>query len=346
MNSNRQNFSADQAVRLRHYQGQRLIAGDLQDEYDNLAWLRRLHVVGLHNTWGIALGFEVSLAQSGILVTPGFAYDCFGREIILSQPRLIAFPAELPNAPDGYNLVMRYDTELGQRQALLDGGLCQPECDHPAFAWQRPEQTRLGQDVPLLRVVLLDGAPAIDLDIRRYTQPLARPHIGNGVTPPTQVWQAWRFRELVFLQTDIDTSTAGFVGAPFYIASLAFDVALVTAARERSLTSSTIEAAGDDPARDLLPYIFTGIASPSFADDELVPPRQPSASGFTFRITLEPTREQGVQGFGDRLMSVNESRQTLAFPFMRVTWLGVEPGDQSTSPLSIMTAMATISELR
>jgi hypothetical protein len=345
MNSNRQNFSAGQAMRLRHYQGQRLTAGDLQDEYDNLAWLRRLHVVGLHNTWGIALGFEVSLAQGGILITPGFAYDCFGREIVLSQMRQIGFPPDLSNAPDGYNLVMRYDTELGQRQAFSDDVFCRPECDRPAFTWQRAEQTRLGQDVPLVRVVLLDGAPAIDLDIRRYTQPLARPHIGNGVTPPTQVWQAWGAREVVFLQTDIDTSAAGFVGTPFYIASLAFDVALVTAARERSLTGSA-SGVGDDPGRILIPYIFMGIASPSLADAELGPTLQPSASGFTFRITLESTRAQGVRSFGDRLTSVSESRETLRFAFMRVTWLGVEPADQSTSQLSTRKAIAATGELR
>src|SRR5215207_3741366 len=71
--------------------------------------------------------------------------------------RVLTFPDDLPNAPDGYNLVMRYDVDLGQLRAQLDGALCRPKGDHPAFAWQRPDQTRLGRDVPLLRVLLLDG---------------------------------------------------------------------------------------------------------------------------------------------------------------------------------------------
>jgi hypothetical protein len=337
MNTNSRNVTAAQALRLRHYQGQRLAAADLQDEYDNQTWLRDLHIVGLHNTWGIALGFEVNLVNRGILVAPGFAYDCFGREIILSQARRIAFPTELPNAPDGYHLVMSYNIDLGQRQAALDDPLCRPQGDHPDFAWKRPDQTRLGQDVPLLRVVLLDGKPTIDLDIRRYTQPLARPHVGNGVTPPTQIWQAWGFRELVFLQTTIDTSAAGFVGRPFYIATLAFDVALVTAARNQSAKNSSIGSAGADPARDIVPYVFAGIALPSIALDGSAPPQPtsdaialpqpPSASGFTFRITLDPTQEQGEKAFGRTLASAaDDRRRQLSFPYMRVTWLGVEPG--------------------
>ena len=68
--------------RVTYRRGQRLEARDLHDDHRRDARLRELHVRHLHDTWGIALGFEVT----GIRDTgSGAARNATG---ILVGPRL------------------------------------------------------------------------------------------------------------------------------------------------------------------------------------------------------------------------------------------------------------------
>src|SRR5690348_14286372 len=130
------NRATARAFRLRHHQGQHLQVADLQDEYDNLTWLRGLHVLGLHDTWGIALGFSVQLGpkkSNTVLVGPGLAYDCRGREIVLIQTHAVAGPQGGSAIPDGtvITLVMRYDADLGQREAGWEWAPCNDGVGRP-----------------------------------------------------------------------------------------------------------------------------------------------------------------------------------------------------------------------
>lgn len=228
-----------QAIRLRHYQGQRLQANDLQAEFDNLTWLRGLHMVGLHDTWGIALGFEVVLASIGerfvTLVNPGLAYDRLGREIVLTHVRTLACPlppAAAPAQETEYHLVMSYDADLGPRCAGQEVVPCtgqagKPGREQPVFAWRRPDQVHLGLEVPLAALHLTPGSyPSLGPEVRCYTQPQARPHIVAGHTEPEQVWHEWQEEltkdtpSLLGYETRVDTSAAGFVATPYYLANL------------------------------------------------------------------------------------------------------------------------------
>ncbi len=219
-------------VRLRHYQGQRLLAADLQDEYHHLTWLRGAHVVALHNTWGIALGFEVKVGPNDfVMIGPGLAYDAYGREIVLTQSRAVPGPQALSPGPDAdgdYELVVTYDAELGERTAGQEfvpyADNARPGREQPMFNWRRAGETRLGFEVPLIGVHLVKGAlneQSLDYHVRRYAQPLARPHIASGVTPREQPWQSWNQADSSLgFQTKVDTSNAGFVGTPYYVATL------------------------------------------------------------------------------------------------------------------------------
>lgn len=278
------------ALRLRHYQGQRLRAPDLQDEYDNLTWLRGLHVVALHDTWGIALGFDVHVDAGNVVVGPGLAYDCEGREILLTRPHALPGPQALfPTPEDGaeFELVMSYAPSPGPHLAEWDLTPCtdangSPRSERPAFAWRRMGETRLGLEVPLVRVRITAGAidpVALGYDVRRYTQPLARPHIAAGVTPAEQPWEEWRVGE-AFLghQTRVDTRAAGFVGTPFYFAGLRIERPGILFQR----------AAVDGPV-----LYFTAVA-------------EAGPDGFTFRLHAA-------------------AAATLQQSLVRVSWLGVEP---------------------
>lgn len=270
-----------QAIRLRHYQGQRLQANDLQAEFDNLTWLRGLHIVGLHDTWGIALGFEVVLASNGArpvtLVNPGLAYDCLGREIVLTQVRTL--PCPLPPAAASaqeseHHLVMSYDAELGSRSTGQEVAPCtdqagQPGQEQPVFAWRRPDQVRLGLEVPLAALHLMLGStPLFDLQVRRYAQPLARPHIAIGVTPREQLWEYWKeSNQNIGYQIEVNTSAAGFVGTPFYLAEL-------------RLNSTDWPPVDKISANTPLPFLFTSLVGPD-------------RNGFTFRllpVTSDPSQ--------------------------------------------------------
>ena len=99
--------------RVRYSDDQLLAARDLNDDEFYEASLRRMHVRGLHDTWGVALGFYLSLSDNKdqVLVGPGLAYDAMGRELLLSET--LAMP--IPAPPAGVSVPLTYDLALSQR---------------------------------------------------------------------------------------------------------------------------------------------------------------------------------------------------------------------------------------
>ena len=78
-----------------------LLARDLNAELAADARRRALHVLGVHRTWGVALGFAIEAGQddSELRVGPGFGYDCRGRAIVSPRPTTVPVP-EAPGATD------------------------------------------------------------------------------------------------------------------------------------------------------------------------------------------------------------------------------------------------------
>src|ERR1700682_1496595 len=73
--------------RLRYFDGQMLTAKDFQAEQDYQIEKRRLHNRRLHGV-GVVDGLAVSVNAPGtvVLVSPGLALDCYGREILVEGP--------------------------------------------------------------------------------------------------------------------------------------------------------------------------------------------------------------------------------------------------------------------
>ncbi len=222
---------------MRHHYGQLLSAGDLRDDFQREMQLRWWHTVGLHNTWGIAMGLTVKRLKSerGVRVLPGLAYDRLGRELILPEPIEIGLPIEdsdaarLPWALE-LILVMHHGEQTVPSPAADITLVCPSDPtaspkERAVFGWRRPGEVRPGLDVSLARVTV--NAPVIaDLDpsVRRSARTLVRPRIVTGRTSRNTAWSRWprpeNSRHQLGWSIEVDTSQAGFDYVPHYFAWL------------------------------------------------------------------------------------------------------------------------------
>jgi hypothetical protein len=86
--------------RNRYYTGKLLVARDLVQEQAYFLDRHRLHNRLLHG-WGVVCGLEVQphpeedCAKKGwLVVEPGIAIDCYGRELVLCEPTSVQLPQE------------------------------------------------------------------------------------------------------------------------------------------------------------------------------------------------------------------------------------------------------------
>lgn len=232
-----------QTQRLQYFQGQLLTARDLQDEAAYESRLRGLHVNIVHNTWGVALGFDVAVADGGTAVTvnPGIAYDCRGREIVSVRSLSIGLPVAPTRSRARvwwFDLVVRYDETIGVETAVhcVGDGISARE-ERPFWRWcfagdvEDPAlppadvsgEVRLGEEVPLARFMVQASerfggriVGQADLSIRRNAQGLVRPHIASG---SNYVELNEDYANLSF-SAWIDTTAGGFSQTPAYFVNV------------------------------------------------------------------------------------------------------------------------------
>ena len=92
--------------RNRYFTGKYMTARDFRDEQAYFLSRQRLHQRTLHG-WGIVVGLDLcphpdpGCAWRGwIVVTPGIAVDCYGREIVLHDPVPVKLDALFPDDVD------------------------------------------------------------------------------------------------------------------------------------------------------------------------------------------------------------------------------------------------------
>jgi hypothetical protein len=83
--------------RLNYFQSQFLRAKDFQDEQKYHLGMRRIHNQRLHS-WGVVDGLDFKIEGNAIRVSPGFAIDKDGREILLQNETVVP----VPNRPFRY----------------------------------------------------------------------------------------------------------------------------------------------------------------------------------------------------------------------------------------------------
>ena len=296
--------------------GQLLTALDIGSDQQRDDRLSRLHMRYLHDTWGIALGFEVTQViheedgikrvDSGgaaVSVGPGYAVDIHGRPVLLSNPPV---SPSLPkvNGHSSFVLTVSYQDGGTFRSRSELESLClssdfNPRHERPVFAWKRPATVRIGPQIPLVQINILDGIIQGELDfrVRRYTQPIVRPHMAWGTTEKRRTgWKVWTGKDDQplginrGLEAKVDTSDAGFTKNPFYFAILD------RRADEGPNDSSNSDALGTEST-----LFLDGLRFVTDTDRE----------GFTYRI-FQPDSEPLKPG----------DAETLGWSLV---WLGVEP---------------------
>jgi hypothetical protein len=195
----------------------------------------------LHN-WGIGLGFAVSgtTGDRQVRVEPGYAIDCRGREIILTEALSQAVPARVGDAggqPAIYFLLAAYPddarlTVLEQRQGECgtDGAVRLQE--RAAIYWKaQGEQTiASGEEIVLAQAAVQNCALATPLSLaqRRTARPAGQPYVAAGASPrPGTGWTLWTVSgpagappALVGVRATVDTAAARFGSTPEYQARL------------------------------------------------------------------------------------------------------------------------------
>lgn len=283
--------------RITYREGQRLTALDLREDGGRDARLRRLHVHHLHDTWGIALGFEVRLSDAtAVAVGPGYALDGEARELLLATAVHLPVPAG-GDEPQPFVLVMRFqeDAEYAGRGELA--GLClneamDPRGERPEFRWVRQEEVEFGPMVPLAQAVVQGGVVQGELDprVRRYARRHVRPHVVVDATQPGAT--GWQNGPFPLIQVEVRTERAGFTQPPLYFATLRRDPTFGT---DDSLPGVSA-VPGRDTATFLGPWSYVAEAR---------------ADGFRFCLIMPD------QGF--KLLDSLEQRGWY------VEWIGVQP---------------------
>lgn len=203
--------------RLRYWQGQTLRSRDLNDQLGHDASLRWWHNRAIHDAYGLVTGALARLVGGEVEVTPGLAYDCFGRELVLAEARRLALPPAKP-AGQEWCLVLRAVSAAAARPAV-------------ELVWVEQElvpDPRIGVRLALGRFTR-EGFE-LDATLRqRATQAVARPRLGSGATVHGRTdWRPWGLarQRLPFagIEVRIDTAAAGFDRVPCYFAALRGDL--------------------------------------------------------------------------------------------------------------------------
>ncbi len=225
--------------RVVYFDGQRLAAEDLNEAATVQRELRWLHNRSLHN-WGIGLGFAVSGNKGDRQVTVGLGYavDCLGREIILTEPLTRAVPARSDDGqgnPVIYYLVAAYpdDTQLAaverrKGECGTDGAVRLQDRANIFWKAQGEQAVQVGIEIVLAQATVQNCqlAKPLSLDQRRSARPLQQPFVAAGSTMMGFTpWEPLTTKiqntdTLIGVKAEIDTSDARFGSTPQYQAQL------------------------------------------------------------------------------------------------------------------------------
>jgi hypothetical protein len=210
-----------QLERVRHVSRELLRSRDFEDAVAADLELQWWHQRAVHESFGIAEGFWVELTEDGesVVVSPGLAYDCYGREVQAFDEHVVPLPEELTKRT---TLLARRPPEQRRGPGLgsCAGGVRRIE---PELFWLAASRVDPRAGVPL--GVFDPNALRRGRWEAIRSRTLSRPRIGAGATP--QGGTAWRpsfllptMRTPDGIAVRIDTRSAGFTEPPCYFAWL------------------------------------------------------------------------------------------------------------------------------
>ncbi len=288
--------------RVVFFPGQLLTAEDLRALNQNNEQMRWLHNRTLHD-WGICEGLDVtgSRGKTFVKVSPGYAVDSGGHEIILSAPTTKPIPAVAGGAGGSsatFYLVANYIADAQESVLLQRGaGACSPSgaarlSNEPAVLWKTAAQLNLGVDVILTQASIQNCVLASDVSgaARRQVgiaSPLAM--ASGAIAAANITWSSWAMNGVnLGFTAAIDASSGNFQSTPRYFATIV---------GERSL------------------------ANPSLVVVDFVSLAHESPAGFTLQVAL-PALPGGVNPAN--LTDPVTGPKLLTQLGWSVSWLGIE----------------------
>lgn len=191
--------------RITFFDGQRLLAADLQDLERFEREMRCLHNMSLHQA-GVGSGYAVSGKKGDrqVTISPGYAIDALGREIILTMPDTQQVPPVPDNGagqPALYDLVVSYPPSENLSASETRSGVCADtgtvrRHEEPVFCWARltddgknPADPRLNDLVQQQLMIVLARVAVqncqlkadVSVAIRRNARPPQLPKVAAGV---------------------------------------------------------------------------------------------------------------------------------------------------------------------
>jgi len=218
--------------RIQYWQGQMLRSRDFRDNEAVEAQRRWWHNRAEHAAFGISRGLDATADNTvtAVLVQPGVAYDCFGRELILENAQNIPVPLEL-NVRSAV-LLMKYRSPEGGARSTATAEVCWTDgalkFAAVEFFWEPTEAVRTEDGVAIAQVFYTSTGRQINREFfLRPTQTDARPLVATGTTVRGKTpWQANflgrvnNAGRIIEVSTRVDTSAAGFTSVPCYFAWL------------------------------------------------------------------------------------------------------------------------------
>jgi hypothetical protein len=317
--------------RIQFFNGERLFASDLQGLEAFNREMRWLHNQSLHQC-GVGSGFQVvgNAGDRQVTISPGYAIDSCGREIILTENQVLAIPPVSDNGSGGsvfYDLTVSYPDDSELKPSETRDGICMPTGvvrlrEEPVFCWVRlsddptnrqPQDLRLKQRITAGLFIVLAQVEIFNCQLkqpvsttpRRNARPPRLPRVGCGVQPGGTAWIGPNPPTLlgspnlgvtfagVYYTLAVTTTSAGFQAVPSYVARLV---------GPRQFMTSDIE--------DPLPFFADALVN-------VVSDASLTATGFTIQIFpfFAATDTGGVPATADITNAVQQ---------WSVGWLGIE----------------------
>lgn len=311
--------------RLNFFNGQRLVADDLQGLEGLHRELRELHNRSLHQP-GIGNGFAVSGERGDreLTIGAGYAIDIDGHEIILVETRKERVPpveGEDDGGPVFYYLTVSYPGDEHLEETETRAGVCHPRGtvrfrEEPVFCWVRlvrdesgrllardlglRNQIHAGQKIILAQVEVKHCAlQKLTIAQRRNAKPSTQPYIACGRVRPVWALQPSQ-SSLRLITAEIDTSEAEFLATPCYSARVHGDRVLMFTLPSVEGGSITVEIFAE--------ALVTISHEPA-----------PTAEAFTVSVLVVP-----LAGNLDGLFRVLDDDNVNTIFDWEVEWMGVE----------------------
>ena len=215
--------------RLLWRDGQRLAANDLRDDLRYAERLRALHIRYMHRTWGVVEGLEVaSNPFATAVVDAGVALNRDGYLLLL--PKITLAP-ELPKLAKTATLylVLSPESESGcgsgapDLSTLCTGAKSTQARLQATLAWKTVGEVVVGRDVLLARALVTGGEikSALDTTIQTRAATVRRARMWGDTTVPGQTGCIDSETGILpGIEVNVDTSDAGFVTTPIYVAQV------------------------------------------------------------------------------------------------------------------------------